>query len=69
MDRYIDKSIIDYRAQSSSIFFTKLKSMFTENQLSLPKITSIEVRGKNKKRKKKEECHDDEDTKNGTPRR
>ena len=48
MDRYIDKSITDYRAQSSSIF-TKLKSMFSENQLNLPKSTSIEVRGKNKK--------------------
>ena len=48
MDRYIDKSITDYPAQSSSIF-TKLKSMFSENQLNLPKSTSIEVRGKNKK--------------------
>lgn len=48
MDRYIDKSITDYRAQSSSIF-TKLKSVFTENQLNLPKSTSIEVRGRNKK--------------------
>ena len=48
MNRYIDKSITDYRAQSSSIF-TKLKSMFSENHLNLPKSTSIEVRGKNKK--------------------
>ena len=31
------------------MIFTKLKSMFTENQLNLPKSTSIEVRGKNKK--------------------
>ena len=48
MDRYIDKSITDYRAQSSSIF-TKLKTMFSENQLNLLKSTNIEVRGKNKK--------------------
>ena len=51
MDKYIDKSITDFRAQSSSIF-TKIKSMFSENHLNLPKSTSIEVRGKNKKQEK-----------------
>ena len=48
MDKYVDKSITDFRAQSSSIF-TKIKSMFSDNHLNLPKSTSIEVRGKNKK--------------------
>ena len=40
--------LINFRAQSSSKF-TKIKSMFSENHFNLPKSTSIEVRGKNKK--------------------
>ena len=49
MDKYIEKGITDYRALSSSIF-SKIKSMFNNNHLNLPKSTSIEVRGHNKKK-------------------
>ena len=49
MDQYIEKGSTDYRALASSIF-TKVKSMFSENHLHLPKSTSIEVRGQNKKK-------------------
>ena len=49
MDKYIVKGITDYRALSSSIF-SKIKSMFNDNNLNLPKSTSIEVRGQNKKK-------------------
>ena len=49
MDKYIAKDITDYRALSSSIF-SKIKSMFNDNNLNLPKSTSIEVRGQNKKK-------------------
>ena len=49
MDKYIEKGITDYRALASSIY-TKVKSMFSENHLNLPKSTSIEVRGQNKKK-------------------
>ena len=49
MDQYIEKGITDYRALASSIY-TSVKSMFTENHLHLPKSTSIEVRGQNKKK-------------------
>ena len=48
MEQYVDKNTTDFRALASSIF-TKIKSMFSENHLNLPKSTSIEVRGKNKK--------------------
>ena len=49
MDQYIPKDITDYRAQASNIFY-KMKSMFNDNNLKLPKSTSIEVRGQNKKK-------------------
>ena len=49
MDEYIEKGITDYRALASSIY-TSVKAMFTENHLHLPKSTSIEVRGQNKKK-------------------
>ena len=48
MEQYVDKNTTDFRALASSIF-TKIKSMFSDNHLNLPKSTSIEVRGKNKK--------------------
>ena len=49
MGQYIAKDITDYRAQASSIF-SKIKSMFNDNNLKLPKSTYIEVRGQNKKK-------------------
>ena len=49
MDQYIAKDITDYRAQASSIF-SKVKTMFNDNVLKLPKSTSIEVRGQKMKK-------------------
>ena len=49
MGEYIVKDTIDYRAQASSIF-SKVKALFNDNNLKLPKSTSIEVRGQNKKK-------------------
>ena len=48
MEEYIAKDITDYCAQASSIF-SKVKTMFNDNNLKLPKSTSIEVKGQNKK--------------------
>ena len=44
MEEYIAKNITDYRAQASSIF-SKVKTLFNDNELKLPKSTSIEIRG------------------------
>ena len=49
MGEYIAKDITDYRAQASNIF-SKVKTMFNDNDLKLPKSTSIEIRGQNKKK-------------------
>ena len=49
MGEYIAKDITDYRAQASSIF-SKVKTLFNDNNLKLPKSTSIEIRGQNKKK-------------------
>ena len=49
MGEYIAKDTTDYRAQASSIF-SKVKNLFNDNNLKLPKSTSIEVRGQNKKK-------------------
>ena len=49
MGQYIAKDITYYRAQASRIF-SKIKTMYNDNDLKLPKSTSIEVRGQNKKK-------------------
>ena len=49
MEQYIAKDITDYHAQASSIF-SKVKTMFNDNNLKLPKNTSIKVRGQNRKK-------------------
>ena len=49
MGEYIAKDITDYHAQASSIF-SKVKTLFNDNDLKLPKSTSIEIRGQNKKK-------------------
>ena len=49
MEQYIAKDITDYHAQASSIF-SKIKSMFNDKNLKLPKSTSIAVRGQNKEK-------------------
>ena len=49
MEQYIAKDITDYHAQASSIF-SKIKSMFNDNHLKLPKSTRIAVRGQNKEK-------------------
>ena len=49
MGEYIVKDITDYCAQASSIF-SKVKTLFNDNNLKLPKSTSIEIRGQNKKK-------------------
>ena len=49
MGENIAKDIIVYRAQASSIF-SKVKTMFNDNVLKLPKSTSIEVRGQKMKK-------------------
>ena len=51
MGEYIAKDITDYRAQASNIF-SKVKTMFNDNDLKLPKSTSIEVRGRYSKNRK-----------------
>ena len=45
----IAKDITNYRAQASSIF-SKVETMFNDNNLKLPKTTNIEVRGQNKRK-------------------
>ena len=49
MGAYISNDTTDYRAQASSIF-SKIKTLFTDNNLKLPKSTSIEIRGQNRKK-------------------
>ena len=49
MGAYISKDTTDYCAQASSIF-SKVKTLFNDNDLKLPKSTSIEIRGQNKKK-------------------
>ena len=49
MGQYIAKGITDYCAQASSIF-SKVKTMFNDNNLKLLKRISNEVRGQNKKK-------------------
>ena len=44
MGEYIAKDITDYHAQASNIF-SKVKTMFNDNDLKLPKSTSTEIRG------------------------
>ena len=46
---YIGKDIADYHAQASNIF-SKVNTMFNDNDLKYPKSTSIEIRGQNKKK-------------------
>ena len=49
MGQYIAKDITDYRAKAASIF-SKVKTMFNDNNLKLPNSTNIEVRGQSKKK-------------------